>query len=157
MTEEETRKRVKKQKEFYGHLTSFVLVNLMLIAVNLMTSPEHLWFIYPLFGWGIGLASHASKVYGFGISSEWEEGRVRELMMQDRDYLTADDLEQRLRRRSASTEPVDTERLVRRIEHLETIVTSRDWDHVSTPESDALSSEQPDDAEEAADLARRVR
>ncbi|PSQ89999.1 MAG: hypothetical protein BRD45_01155 [Bacteroidetes bacterium QS_8_64_10] len=82
--------------------------------------------MYPLFGWGIGLASHAFKVYGFGTSSEWEERRVRELMMQDRDYLTADDLEQRLRRRSASTEPVDTERLVRRIEHLETIVTSRD-------------------------------
>jgi hypothetical protein len=98
-----------------------------------------------------------STIRSLGTSSEWEERRVRELMMQDRDYLTADDLEQRLRRRSVSTEPVDTERLVRRIEHLETIVTSRDWDHVSTPESDALSSEQPDDAEEAADLARRVR
>jgi len=33
----------------------FILVNLMLFTINMMTSTEHLWFIYPLLGWGIPL------------------------------------------------------------------------------------------------------
>lgn len=33
----------------------FILVNLMLFIINMITSTEHLWFIYPLLGWGIPL------------------------------------------------------------------------------------------------------
>jgi len=33
----------------------FILVNLMLFTINMITSTEHLWFIYPLLGWGIPL------------------------------------------------------------------------------------------------------
>lgn len=33
----------------------FILVNLMLFTINMITSMEHLWFIYPLLGWGIPL------------------------------------------------------------------------------------------------------
>ncbi len=31
--------------------------------VNLTTSPETLWSIWPLLGWGLGLAAHAWLVY----------------------------------------------------------------------------------------------
>ena len=33
----------------------FILVNLMLFTINMITNTEHLWFIYPLLGWGIPL------------------------------------------------------------------------------------------------------
>ncbi|MCV6608337.1 MAG: helix-turn-helix domain-containing protein [Campylobacterales bacterium] len=34
-------------------LAIFISINLMLFIINITTSPEHLWFIYPLLGWGI--------------------------------------------------------------------------------------------------------
>lgn len=34
-------------------LIIFIAVNLLLFIINITTTPEHLWFIYPLLGWGI--------------------------------------------------------------------------------------------------------
>jgi transcriptional regulator with XRE-family HTH domain len=34
-------------------LIVFIVVNIMLFIINMTTSPENLWFIYPLLGWGI--------------------------------------------------------------------------------------------------------
>ena len=31
---------------------------LLLIAVNLLTTPDRLWFYWPLLGWGIGILAH---------------------------------------------------------------------------------------------------
>ena len=33
----------------------FVLVNSLLFLINIITSPNTIWFIYPLLGWGIPL------------------------------------------------------------------------------------------------------
>jgi class 3 adenylate cyclase len=41
---------------FFGHLTTFLIVNAGLFILNLLTSWSlHPWFLYPLGGWGIGL------------------------------------------------------------------------------------------------------
>lgn len=48
-----------RKANFYPHLWSFVGVNVMLLAINLMTTPGHFWAAYPLLGWGIGLFCHA--------------------------------------------------------------------------------------------------
>ncbi|MBB4806907.1 hypothetical protein HNP38_002203 [Chryseobacterium defluvii] len=71
-------KRVKELKGFYGNLTSYCLVIPFLLVLNLITSADHLWFYWPMLGWGIGLAVHALNV--FGIGKEWEERKIRELM-----------------------------------------------------------------------------
>ena len=42
---------------FRIHFLAYVLVNAILIAVNLM-HPDHIWFYWPLLGWGIGLIAH---------------------------------------------------------------------------------------------------
>lgn len=42
---------------FYGHLIPYVLVNIFLAAMAI--GDHESWYIYPLFGWGIGLAIHA--------------------------------------------------------------------------------------------------
>ncbi len=44
---------------FYIHLTAYVAVNALLVAINLATSTEHLWFKWPLLGWGVGVLVHA--------------------------------------------------------------------------------------------------
>lgn len=43
-----------------SHLISYVCVNLMLFAINMLTSPREIWFIFPLLGWGIGMAIHTA-------------------------------------------------------------------------------------------------
>ena len=35
-----------------GSIVVFICVNVILFAINMLTNPHHLWFIYPLFGWG---------------------------------------------------------------------------------------------------------
>ncbi len=45
------------------HLFVYLSVNTFLIVLNITTSPETLWSIWPLLGWGLGLAAHAWLVY----------------------------------------------------------------------------------------------
>ncbi len=47
-----------EKRGFSVHLVVYVLVNAMLIAINLIESPEDIWFFYPLLGWGIGITAH---------------------------------------------------------------------------------------------------
>ena len=47
---------------FFFHFSSYVLVNLILIAVNLIFTPDRLWFYWPLLGWGIGILAHGLAV-----------------------------------------------------------------------------------------------
>ena len=43
---------------FLIHLGLFIVANIGLAALNLMRTPSHIWFIWVLAGWGIGLAAH---------------------------------------------------------------------------------------------------
>ncbi len=47
-----------EKKGFFAHLPIYIVVNVVLIIINLVYSPDTLWFFYPLIGWGIGIASH---------------------------------------------------------------------------------------------------
>ena len=47
---------------FFFHFSAYVLVNLILIAVNLLLTPDKLWFYWPLLGWGIGILAHGLAV-----------------------------------------------------------------------------------------------
>ena len=48
---------------FLIHLVAYVLVNAGLIGINLSTSTQHLWFKWPLLGWGIGIILHGLAVF----------------------------------------------------------------------------------------------
>ncbi len=48
---------------FYIHLIAYITVNLLLVFINFSTSPQYLWFKWPLFGWGIGLVFHWLAVF----------------------------------------------------------------------------------------------
>ena len=53
------KKIVNARMGFFIHLTAFLLVNALLIGINLATSSRHLWFQWPLLGWGLGIIAHA--------------------------------------------------------------------------------------------------
>ncbi|MEN4759713.1 2TM domain-containing protein [Chryseobacterium sp. C39-AII1] len=82
MAYEKAAKRVKEIKGFYGNLTSYCLVIPFLIVLNVITSPGHLWFFWPMLGWGIGLAAHGINT--FGIGKDWEEKKIKQLMEEER-------------------------------------------------------------------------
>lgn len=74
--------RVEALRGFYIHLTVYVIVNLFLFLLNIFTSPDALWFYWPLLGWGIAIVLHAVSVFGIGrlASADWEEKKIREFM-----------------------------------------------------------------------------
>ena len=171
LTEDEARERIESEREFYGHLAIYLVVNAMLMVLNLITSPGSLWFIYPLLGWGVGLAAHAASVFGLpGMGRAWEERRTRELMGHDTEATSLERLRALLdeeldeRALPSAAEKQSGEQLQRRIEHLEAIVTSHDWDAMEPSESSAEprltlpDDEHGDESPEvrAARLARRV-
>ena len=57
------RQRAGAKLGFYIHLTVYVLVNLLLLAINLQTSPGRLWFLWSLCGWGVGIICHGASVF----------------------------------------------------------------------------------------------
>lgn len=75
-------RRVRQLREFYRHVAAYVVINSFLAIINLVTHPGHLWFFWPMLGWGIGLAGHALTVFGGGRfwGAEWEERKLKELM-----------------------------------------------------------------------------
>ncbi|MGO8987265.1 MAG: 2TM domain-containing protein [bacterium] len=64
-TYQRARKRVEAKIGFYIHLSVYVGVNVLLIIINLLTSPHYLWFIWPLMGWGIGIFLHGMATFVF--------------------------------------------------------------------------------------------
>jgi len=81
------RKRLDNLKGLYWSVAAYVIVIPFLAIVNYKTSwHEHKWFVYPMLGWGIGLAFQAYEVYGkdkyFGKS--WEDRKMREFMEEEK-------------------------------------------------------------------------
>jgi len=75
--------RVKELKDFYRNLLTYAGVNILLIIINLVTSPGRLWFYWVTIFWGIGIFLHASKVFILKdkfFGQEWEEKKIKEMM-----------------------------------------------------------------------------
>jgi hypothetical protein len=80
------KKKVEIIKGFYGHLTSFIVVNIGFFAFNRVASPNYLWFdhwfYWNLLIWGIGLFLHGWIVFNgmpfFG--KNWEKQKIKQFM-----------------------------------------------------------------------------
>jgi hypothetical protein len=77
---QKTKERVEAIKGFYIHLTVYVVVNLILFSINMIVTPDSLWFFWPLMGWGIAIVRHALRVFAGPLGSNWEEKKIAELM-----------------------------------------------------------------------------
>ena len=80
------RKRVEEIKGFYGNLIAYIVVNIGLMVINLLTSPGYLWFFWPMIGWGIGVLFHGMKVFNYMpfFGKDWEEKKIQEFMEKDK-------------------------------------------------------------------------
>lgn len=74
--------RVEEIRGFYMHLAAYIAVNLLLIGINMVTSPGTLWFFWVTIFWGVGLIFHALGVFVGGrvLGRDWEERKIREIM-----------------------------------------------------------------------------
>ena len=68
--------RTNMKLAFRSHVIAYAIVNAGLFFINVVTTPDHLWFYWPMLGWGLGLIAHAATVYLDGAS-------MRERMIED--------------------------------------------------------------------------
>jgi len=61
---------------FWIHLATYLLVNALLVGVNLLTSPDHLWFQWPLVGWGLGILLHLGLILYLPKRTEGRQRRI---------------------------------------------------------------------------------
>jgi hypothetical protein len=83
---EEAKKQVGEIKSFYTHLFVYIVVNIFLFLINLLTSRGSWWFYWPLIGWGIGLAAHWFSVFGTSgkFGRQWEQKKIKEIVEKDK-------------------------------------------------------------------------
>lgn len=75
-------KRVKELRDFYVHIAVYIAANLMLLIVNLVTSPDALWFYWVTIFWGFGLVFHGISVFFEGkfLGSDWEDRKIKKMI-----------------------------------------------------------------------------
>jgi hypothetical protein len=57
-------KRLKKRRDFQGHLLVYALVNAFLVLIWALTNSDgFFWPVFPIVGWGIGVVLNAWDVY----------------------------------------------------------------------------------------------
>ncbi|MBU0731926.1 2TM domain-containing protein [Patescibacteria group bacterium] len=87
---DEARKRAEKRvgelKGFYTNLITYVVMNVVLFVINLVTSPGHWWFYWVTIFWGIAVLIHGVTVFTGGtLSKGWEEKKTQELMDKEKE------------------------------------------------------------------------
>ena len=69
--EELAKKRVQTRLGFITHLAMYLVTNASLILIWYLTGGGYPWFVWVMFGWGIGILGHASAlVIGPGSAAE---------------------------------------------------------------------------------------
>jgi hypothetical protein len=67
-TDDELRKRAVKRLQakagFWTHLAVYLAVNAFLVVIWFFTGAGYFWPIFPIAGWGIGIAANAWDVFG---------------------------------------------------------------------------------------------
>ena len=85
--ETRARRRVARKTGFYVHALVFVVVNLGLYAINSAAGGAR-WSMYPLWGWGLGLAIHGVVTWvalsGDGLRDRWVRQEVERLRERER-------------------------------------------------------------------------
>ncbi|THD65800.1 2TM domain-containing protein [Robertkochia marina] len=80
------RDRVYELKKFYGNLTSYIFVVILLASINYFTNGfSYPWFLWVAGFWGLGLAFHALRVLGgnFFFGRDWEERKIKQFMEEE--------------------------------------------------------------------------
>src|SRR5687767_11803993 len=78
------RKRVEQLKGFYVHLSVYLVVNIGLFVINMITSPDTMWFYWSAIGWGIAVAVHgATLAFSGPFGNDWTDRKVEQMVARD--------------------------------------------------------------------------
>jgi hypothetical protein len=55
--------QLRKKRGLQAHIIAFMSVNLLLVAIWYVTVRHFFWPVFPIFGWGIGVAFNVWDVY----------------------------------------------------------------------------------------------
>jgi hypothetical protein len=73
------RQRVEAKRGFFIHLSIYVCVNVFIFLMwfFLLQGPStYPWFLFVIFGWGIGVAANAIAVFVAPKGSGWEKKQI---------------------------------------------------------------------------------
>lgn len=62
--------KAQRSKKFYKHLSTFIVVNIILLVLNMITDPHHWWFYWITLFWGIVIAIKALSTFGIGSNNK---------------------------------------------------------------------------------------
>lgn len=82
------RKRASAKMGWFVHAAVYVSVNLLLLVLSEYGMGRRHWSVYPVLGWGLGLALHGVSVWLLGSGSDLRERMVqaeRERLLRDQD------------------------------------------------------------------------
>ena len=82
------RKRAGAKLGWYIHATVYVVVNLFLFLLSAQGFGHRPWSVFPVLGWGLGLALHGVAVFVLGGGAALRERlveRERERLLRERD------------------------------------------------------------------------
>ncbi len=78
------KKRVESKIGLVIHLVVYLLVNGLLYVINITTSPDYKWFLWPLAGWGVGLVFHALAVFLSAGGADYKERMIEKEMAREK-------------------------------------------------------------------------
>lgn len=56
-------RQILRRRAWYVHATVYALTNALLVVTWALTGGGYPWFVFPLLGWGIGLAAHGTSAF----------------------------------------------------------------------------------------------
>lgn len=76
------KEHVEKLKGFYVHFTIYLIFVPIFIYLNYISNANFPWAIFPIAGWGFGVAGHAADTFNWNpfFGKDWEQRKIRELM-----------------------------------------------------------------------------
>ena len=83
--EREALEYVRDIKGFYNHLAIYVIAIVAMFASSFFMETDYPWYLWPAFGWGLGVLSHGLsvfEVFSF-LGPNWERRQVEKRLGRD--------------------------------------------------------------------------
>lgn len=82
---EMAKEQVEKLKAFYVHFGIYLVFTPIFIWLNFKSGTGFPWALFPIGGWGFGVAGHAADTFNWNpfFGKGWEDRKIRELMDED--------------------------------------------------------------------------
>ncbi len=79
---ENAKDQVHKLKGFYAHLAIYLIFVPIFIWLNFQSNTGFPWALFPILGWGFGVAGHAAETYNWNpfFGKDWEDRKIREML-----------------------------------------------------------------------------